>query len=95
MTRLRRHDQLQVIADCDGSGETGRQRATGRITVVQEGRFLLVTDRGRGLLLTLAEDADGSVDALQRYRDTGTRVAADYEGEPDLAGGVARAVRPL
>jgi urease accessory protein UreE len=64
----------------------------GRITVVQEERFRLLTDDGRGLLLDLAADANVDADELLALRDAGTHVAVEYEGEPNLASGVARRV---
>jgi hypothetical protein len=67
---------------------------TGHITVVQERRFLLVTDDGRGCQLTLAHDAPLDTDDLRRFRQDGTHVFVEYGGEPGLASGVAHAISP-
>jgi hypothetical protein len=69
--------------------------ATGYIILVQEQRFRLVTDAGRGLLLTLARDAGSSAGDLRRWHQTNTRVRVSYEGEPNLESGVTRLVRPV
>lgn len=65
------------------------KRITGRINVVQEGRFRLSTDSGRGLLLTLSRNANVTSEDLCRYHEHGARVQVEYEGEPNFASGVA------
>ena len=65
------------------------QMVTGRIIVIQEERFRLVTDRGRGLLLTLSHQADVTVADLRRWQETGQRVTVYYRGEPNLTSGAA------
>ncbi len=70
----------------------GNRCATGHITIVQETRFRLVTDDGRGLLFTLDRGAPPGAAELCRLRDAGERVRVEYRGEPDLAGAVAGAV---
>ena len=67
--------------------------AEGYITVVQEQRFRMVTDDGRGLLLTLARDARVDGDTLQNLHKNKTRVRVEYEGEPNMASGVAHAIK--
>ena len=67
--------------------------AAGRIGVVQEGRFRLLTDGGQGLLLTLGYDASIGDAELHELHASNARVVVDYEGEPNLASGVARRVR--
>ena len=68
------------------------KRVSGHITVVQEQRFRLTTDAGQSVLFTLANDAGvGSAD-LRRWHERGTRVAVEYDGEPNLASGVALSV---
>jgi hypothetical protein len=69
--------------------------ARGRITVVQEQRFHLATEAGQHLLLTLAHDAPVDGGDLCRFRDAQVHLVVEYEGEPGLASGVARQVRPL
>jgi hypothetical protein len=65
----------------------GTRTARGNITIVQEQRFRLVTDDGRGLLLTLAYDAYAPNGDLQRLHDSNTRVIVEYTGEPNLESG--------
>jgi hypothetical protein len=67
--------------------------ATGRISVVQEGRFRLLTDGGQGLLLTLGHDASVDDAGLHDLHARDARVLVEYEGEPNLASGVAHRVR--
>jgi formate dehydrogenase major subunit len=68
------------------------RRASGQVRAVQEQRFRLITDDGRGLLLTLAHDAGIDGPALARCAREGARVTVQYEGEPNLDSGVAHAV---
>ena len=67
--------------------------AEGYITVVQEQRFRLVTDDGRGLLLTLARNARVDGHTLQELHNSRTHVRVEYEGEPNMASGVALAIK--
>jgi hypothetical protein len=66
--------------------------ASGRITLVQEGRFRLVTDDGRGLLLRPTPRANVGVEDLCRLHESGARVRVEYRGEPNLASGVVERV---
>jgi hypothetical protein len=70
-------------------------RAQGHITVVQERRFLLATDDGRGCQLTLAHDASVDIDTLRQFADGHTHVGVNYSGEPGLISGIAHAIEPL
>jgi hypothetical protein len=70
----------------------GRSRATGHISVVQEERFVLVTDDGKALQLDLARDARLRPADLRRLHETGARVEVEYMGEPGLASAGARSV---
>ena len=74
---------------------SGVKMAQGYITVVQEDRFSLMTDSGRGFLLTLAHDARTSAAELCHLHDIHAHVAVDYTGEPNLASGIAHAIRAL
>ena len=67
--------------------------ALGHLTVVQESRFILETDDGKGLRFILARGANLEAEALGRLLAAGTRVSVQYEGEPGLASGVAYGVR--
>ena len=69
--------------------------ASGRISVVQEGRFRLLTDGGQGLLLTLGHDASVDDAELQELHARNTHVVVEYDGEPNLASGVARRIRSV
>ena len=69
--------------------------ATGSLIVVQEQRFHLLTDRGQGLLLTLAHTAPVHTDDLCRWYAAQMSVTVEYTGEPNLTSGVAYHVQPL
>jgi hypothetical protein len=69
--------------------------ARGHIAVVQEQRFRLTTDDGRGLLFSLAHEAPLEAWDLQRLSEEGAEVDVEYEGEPNLDSGVAYAVTPV
>ncbi len=71
------------------------RQVEGRISIVQEERFCLLSDDGRGLLFTLAHDADVGGPRLQRFRAANTQVRVGYSGEPGLASAVAHSVRAL
>ncbi|HEX5502496.1 MAG TPA: hypothetical protein VFW96_07720 [Thermomicrobiales bacterium] len=71
-----------------------RRTESGRITIVQESRFHLAADDGRGYLFVLARGANVGADDLGRLRAAGARVAVAYTGTPGLASCVAHEVRP-
>jgi hypothetical protein len=75
-------------------GSSARKHATGRIAVVQEERFRLISDDGQGLLLTLSHKAQAGPEQMCRWHQQGTEVRVDYVGEPNLSDGVAMEVRP-
>lgn len=70
-------------------------QATGRITIIQEQRFRLVTDDGRGFLLTLSYKAPLELNDLTRLQRTHTRVLVEYTGEPNLTSGIAHRISLL
>jgi hypothetical protein len=72
-----------------------RHIATGSLIVVQEQRFRLLTDRGQGLLLTLAPTAPVQTEDLCRWYEAQMPVTVEYTGEPNLTSGIAHQVRPL
>jgi hypothetical protein len=78
----------------DMSTERARAQAVGHITVVEERRFLLITDDGRGCQLTLTHNAATEAETLHRFQAQGTHVVVVYSGEPGTASGVAHAVSP-
>lgn len=61
---------------------------TGTVLLVQEGRFRLLTEDGRGMVFVLAYDAPMEPQDLPPL--TGRRVRVDYEDAPQLLAGVAR-----
>ncbi len=71
-----------------------RKTVQGRIIVVQEGRFRLMTPTGQGLLLTLSPFAPVSIADLRRWREAATLLTVTYTGEPGLASAVAKRLRP-
>ena len=62
--------------------------ATGTVLVVQEGRFRLLTDDGRGMVFLLAHDAPIEPQDLPSL--THRRVRVDYDDSPNLVAGIAR-----
>ncbi len=75
--------------------KTKKRKLRGRIIVVQEDRFRIAGDSGTGCLLTLSHKAGTNQEDLKRFRDAGTEVDVEYEGEPNLASGVALSVEPF
>src|SRR5437773_5256681 len=68
---------------------------TGHISLVQEQRFRLITDDGRGFLFTLARKAQLQLSDLQRLQKSHVRVRLEYTGEANTKSGLAEAVQPL
>lgn len=68
-------------------------QAVGTILVVQETRFRLLTDDGRGLVFLLAHDAPLEPQHLAGlvYR----RVRVDYDDSPKLIAGIVRDLHPV
>jgi hypothetical protein len=71
---------------------TTRQTQSGRITIVQESRFRLTADDGRGFLFILARGANVGADDLCRLQASGARVTVAYSGTPGLASCVAHVI---
>lgn len=63
---------------------------SGVITIVQEDRFRLVDDAGRGYLFVTRARAAAQKD-LERWRDGGIAVVVRYYGVPDV-GALAREI---
>jgi hypothetical protein len=72
-----------------------KKKLIGRIILVQENRFRLVGDSGKGYLLMLSHKTTAAQKDLERWRDAGIQVVAEYEGDPSLASGIAHRVEPL
>ena len=68
-------------------------QTVGHIIAVQELRFRLLTEQGQVYLLTLAPNAPLDGAALRRLQRQAARVTVDFQGEPNMRGGVARDVR--
>jgi len=69
-----------------------RQTQSGRITIVQESRFHLTAEDGRGYLFILARDANVGADDLCRLQASDARVTVTYSGTPGLASCVAHVI---
>ncbi len=70
------------------------QRATGTIVAIQEERFRLETERGDGLLLTLANRSLVGMERMEQWYCSNTPVTIEYRGEPNRNTGIAYSVRP-
>ena len=66
----------------------------GVITLVQEDRFRLEDDLGRGYLFTLGRGNGVGLDTLHTWCDRRSTVEVEYQGAPDL-GAVAVRAREL
>jgi hypothetical protein len=69
--------------------------ARGRVVLVQEQTFRLVTPDGKALHLTLSVYGRPFPWGLTRYRDARTEVEVEYEGEPGTTTARAHSVRPV
>jgi hypothetical protein len=65
------------------AGDEGTAEVVGRISLVQEDRFLLVDARGRGFLFTLDMRAGRAAADLERWCGQGATVAVRYSGDPN------------
>jgi hypothetical protein len=63
----------------------------GVITLVQEDRFRLEDDLGRGYLLTLGRGNGVGLDTLHTWCDQRSTVEVEYRGPPDLGAVAVRA----
>jgi hypothetical protein len=75
--------------------EDEKRTVQGKIAIVQEQRFRLMSDGGQTLLFTLAESAPLEGSDLQRFHQQGARVQVEYAGEPNVNTGVAYRVQVL
>lgn len=67
-------------------------RVRGIVTVIQEHRFRLEDEQGRGYLFTLGWESGTSIQDLATWSEQRIPVTVTYQGTPDL-GAVARRVR--
>jgi hypothetical protein len=72
-----------------------QHEAIGHISLVQEQRFRLITDDGRGFLLTLGRKADVQLSDLKKLQESHAPVRVEYRGEPNTTSGVAEVVQPV
>lgn len=72
-----------------------REMVQGQIIVVQEMRFRLMTDDGRGFLFTLAHGATVDTVELNRWQRGANTVCVAYCGKPGLDSCVAHAVHAI
>lgn len=56
----------------------------GRITIVQEDRFRLEDEHGRGFLFTLSRKSGASMNDLHLWHRARATVQVRYDGPPDL-----------
>lgn len=89
MKRLEGHRE-PTPAQRAGLAEAGE--VVGVVTLVQEDRFRIQDDRGRGYLFTLWHASGVSPGLLHGWSGRGARVAVEYRGAPDL-GAVAVRLR--
>ena len=66
----------------------------GVITLVQEDRFRLEDDLGRGYLFTLGRGNGVGLDTLHTWCDRQSTVEVEYRGAPDLGAVAVRAREP-
>ncbi len=68
---------------------------TGRVVVVQESRFRLITDGGQAKLFLLAPDAPLEPEDLPPLQHQQTKVRVTYDDAPGLVAGLARQMEPV
>jgi hypothetical protein len=61
-----------------------RGHLRGMVTLVQEDRFRLMDDLGRGYLFTLGRGSGVSLRELLAWCELGVTVEVEYRGAPDL-----------
>jgi hypothetical protein len=67
----------------------------GHITLIQEQRFRLISDNGRGFIFTISRKSAVRLAELQQLLQFHTTVRVEYSGAPNTRSGVADAVRLL
>jgi hypothetical protein len=75
-------------------GNAKVKRLRGRILVVQEDRFRLVSAFGKGYLLTLSHQTKVSEQDLQNWHKADCEVIVEYDGLPNLASGMVQDIKP-
>jgi len=72
-----------------------KQVLVGYISLVQEQRFRLITDDGRGFLFTLERNASVEIADLHKLQKSHERVRVQYTGEPNTISGLVQEIQPL
>jgi hypothetical protein len=72
-----------------------KRHLAGRITVIQEERFRLVTSDGRSFLFTLDRKSPVQFPTIRLLQKSNTLVRVEYSGEPNTYSGIAHMIEPL
>ena len=72
-----------------------KSKITGRIILVQETRFQIISESGRSYLFSLAHNASASAEDTIRWHNDNEKVMVIFEGRPALASGIAHTVKPI
>jgi hypothetical protein len=67
----------------------------GRINLVQEERFRLVSKTGKAYLLVLAYNSRVTAEDLREWHDSDRWVRVVFEGEPNFESGIAHRAEPI
>ena len=73
----------------------GLKEITGRIILVQEERFRMVDDSGRGYLFDLSHSSRTRSEDLVNWKNRNTQVFVEFEGTPNFSSGIAHRIEPL
>lgn len=85
---MRAEDLLAKKAGLPAAG-----RVRGVVTLVQEGRFRLEDEAGRGYLFTLGWESGVTIEDLSMWSQQRDTVIVDYQGPPDLGAVATRVER--
>jgi hypothetical protein len=67
----------------------------GHITLIQEQRFRLVSENGRGFIFTISRKSAVRLSDLQQVLKSHATIRVEYSGAPNTRSGVADVVRLL
>ena len=77
------------------AGNPRRKKMIGRILLVQEERFRILSESGRSYLFGLAHNASVASEDIVHWHNINAHVIVEYEGEPNLEDGIAHSVKPF